>query len=385
MRGRRFPRTADTTASDVASIGEDDRTMSQTQEGREGEPKKGPAGEDPSGDSRPRVLSGVQPTGKLHLGNYVGAISQWAEHLDRYDSFFCVVDLHALTIPEAVDATELYAKSREVAGLYVACGIDPDKATLFVQSHVRAHSELMWILNCVTPLGWLQRMTQFKSKSEKVSAIGSGLLCYPVLQAADILLYDADFVPVGEDQKQHIELTRDIAQRFNHLFGEVLKPPQPMIRESGARVMGFDDPSQKMSKSRAMVAAGHAVGLLDPPKTIQRTIMRAVTDTENEVRFDHASPGVLNLLQLYEVLTGETRDDIESRFEGKGYGHLKKRLVEVVVATLEPVQSRYAEISEDPGYLDGLLARGAERAAAVADAVLRRCQERTGLRRPPGA
>lgn len=355
--------------------------MSEAQETREAR-TQGPAGS--TGEARPRVLSGVQPTGKLHLGNYVGAISQWAENLDRFESFFCVVDLHALTIPEAVDAEELYAKSRQVAALYIACGIDPDQATLFIQSHVRAHSELMWILNCVTPLGWLQRMTQFKAKSEQVGAIGSGLLCYPVLQAADILLYDADFVPVGEDQKQHIELTRDIAQRFNHLFGEALKPPQPLIRESGARVMGFDDPTQKMSKSRAVVASGHAVGLLDPPKTIRRTVMRAVTDTGNEVRFDHASPGVLNLLQLYEVLTGESRAAIESRFEGKGYGHLKKELAEVVVAALEPVQKRYAEISEDPGYLDGLLAQGAERASSVADAVLRRCQERTGLRRPPG-
>lgn len=336
---------------------------------------------------KPRVLSGVQPTGKLHLGNYIGALSQWAEDLETYESFFCVVDLHALTIPEAVDADELYAKAREVAGLYIASGVDPERATLFIQSHVRAHSELMWILNCVTPLGWLQRMTQFKSKSGQVESIGSGLLCYPVLQAADILLYDADFVPVGEDQKQHIELTRDIAQRFNHLFGEALKLPAPKIRQSGAgaRIMGFDDPEQKMSKSRAMVSSGHAVGLLDPPEAIRKTIMRAVTDTGNEVRFDHASPGVLNLLQIYQVLTGESRPAIESRFEGKGYGNLKKHVVEVVVEALEPVQRRYAEISEDAGYLDQVLAQGAERAAEVADAVLLRCQERTGLRRPAGS
>jgi len=333
-------------------------------------------------NGKPRVLSGVQPTGKLHLGNYIGALSQWAENLDRYDNFFCVVDLHALTIPEVVSAEELYRKSRQVAALYIASGIDPDRATIFIQSHVRAHSELMWILNCVTPLGWLYRMTQFKAKSEQVESIGSGLLSYPVLQAADILLYEADFVPVGEDQKQHIELTRDIAQRFNHLFGEALKAPAPMIRKSGARIMGFDDPTQKMSKSRAMVSGGHAVGLLDPPGTIKKTIMRAVTDTGMETRFDHASPGVLNLLQLYEVLTGESRGEIEARFEGKGYGLLKKQVVEVVVAALEPVQKRYAEISEDAAYLDDLLAQGAERAAAVADPVLERCQRRTGLRRP---
>lgn len=335
-----------------------------------------------AGEGKPRVLSGVQPTGKLHLGNYVGALSLWAENLERYDNLFCVVDLHALTIPEKVGAQELYEKSREVAGLYVACGIDPEQATIFIQSHVRAHSELMWILNCVTPLGWLQRMTQFKAKSKQVESIGSGLLTYPVLQAADILVYEADLVPVGADQKQHIELTRDIAQRFNHLFGEGLKAPEALIRESGARIMGFDDPSQKMSKSQAMVSGGHAVGLLDPPDKIEKTLMRAVTDTGNEVRFDHASPGVLNLLQLYQVLSGEDRVAVEERFTGQGYGFLKKKLVEVVVAALEPVQRRYHELAEDGGYLDAVLEAGAERARSLAEPVLERCQRLTGLRRP---
>lgn len=332
-------------------------------------------------DTRPRVLSGVQPTGKLHLGNYLGAISLWAENLDQYESFFCVVDLHALTIPEVVDPADLKTKVRDVAALYVAAGIDPERATIFVQSHVTAHAELMWILNCVTPLGWLQRMTQFKSKSGRVESIGSGLLTYPILQAADILLYDPDFVPVGEDQRQHVELTRDIAQRFNHLFGEgTLKLPEALIRESGARIMGLDEPEGKMSKSRALEVTGHAVGLLDDPKVIRKAIMRAVTDTERETRFDHASPGVLNLLTIYQTLTGESRESVESTFDGKGYGDLKKQVAEAVIDTLEPIQARYRDLVGEEGYLDEILEQGASRAREVADGVLRRTMEACGLR-----
>lgn len=331
--------------------------------------------------AKPRVLSGVQPTGRVHLGNYLGALSLWAESLDLYDCFFCVVDLHALTVPEKVSPEELQEKTRQVAALYVASGIDPEKATIFVQSDVAAHSELMWILSCVTPLGWLQRMTQFKTKSTEVESVGSGLLTYPVLQTADIVLYEADMVPVGEDQKQHIELARDTVQRFNHLFGDgLLKAPEPLIRTRGARIMGFDDPEQKMSKSRAVVAKGHAVGLLDSPKEIRRTIMRAVTDAGQVIRFDEGSPGVRNLLTIYQVLTGESKEAIESRFEGKGYGHLKQDVAEVVLATLEPLQERYHQIVEDPGYLDAVLDRGAERAREVAEGVLARCQEALGLR-----
>ena len=331
--------------------------------------------------TKPRVLSGVQPTGKLHLGNYLGALSLWAEHLDRYESFFCVVDLHAMTIPEAMSPDTLREKVREVAALYVASGIDPERATIFVQSHVTAHAELMWILNCVTPLGWLQRMTQFKSKSGRVESIGSGLLTYPVLQAADILLYSPDFVPVGEDQRQHVELTRDIAQRFNHLYGEgTLKLPEALIRKSGARIMGLDDPEQKMSKSRGQEVAGHAVGLLDDPKAIRKAIMRAVTDTERELRFDHASPGVLNLLTIYQTLSGKERSAIEAELEGKGYGDLKKQVAEEVVARLEPIQARYRELVGEEGYLDEILERGAHRAREVADGVLRRAMVACGLR-----
>lgn len=331
--------------------------------------------------AKPRILSGVQPTGSLHLGNYLGALSLWAETLDSYDCFFCVVDLHALTIPEAVDPKTLAEKSRQVAALYVASGIDPEKATIFIQSDVAAHSELMWLLNCVTPLGWLYRMTQFKAKSDQVKSVGSGLLTYPVLQAADILIYDTDVVPVGEDQKQHVELARDVAQRFNHLFGEgALKVPEVRIREAGARIMGFDDPEQKMSKSQGEISKGHAVGLLDPPDDVRRTIMRAVTDPGNEVRFEHASPGVKNLLTIYQVLTRRPRAEIEEHFAGQGYGFLKREVADRVVAELEPLQARYRELTDDPTYLDDLLDRGAERAREVADRVVARCQERIGLR-----
>ena len=240
--------------------------------------------------SRAVVFSGVQPTGKLHIGNYIGAISQWVEHQDKYESIFCIVDLHAITIPEAVRPEYLRAKTREVAALYIACGIDPDRAAIFVQSHVSAHAELAWILNCVTPLGWLERMTQYKSKAAQAESVGTGLLVYPALMAADILLYDTNFVPVGEDQRQHIELTRDVAERLNHLFGPVFTIPEAMIREGGARIMGLDDPTAKMSKSIGEVQAGHSIGLLDEPSAIRKAIMRAVTDSGSEIRFQGASP-----------------------------------------------------------------------------------------------
>ena len=220
-----------------------------------------------------RIFSGVQPSGTLHLGNYLGAIKQWAATQYDFDNLFCVVDLHALTIPEDVNPETLRQKSREVAALYLACGIDPEASTIFIQSHVREHTELAWVLNCVTPLGWLHRMTQYKSKSETKESVGTGLLDYPVLQAADILLYDTHVVPVGEDQKQHIELARDIAVRFNHLFGDTFVVPQPRLPTVGARVMGFDNPEQKMSKSIAVQRPGHAVMLLDSPKRIKKTIM----------------------------------------------------------------------------------------------------------------
>lgn len=342
----------------------------------------------PVSKSKPRILSGIQPTGKLHIGNYLGAISQWRTHQAQFDSLFCVVDLHALTIPEAINPATLRAKNREVSALYLACGVDPELSTIFVQSDVHEHAELGWILGCITPLGWLYRMTQFKTKADRRDSVGSGLLTYPVLQAADILLYEADCVPVGEDQKQHIELARDLVQRFNQLFGETLIVPEAMIPEVGARVMGLDDPSTKMSKSVGEQVAGHAIGLLDPPEVIRKAIMRAVTDSGSEVRFDQASPGVLNLLTLLEVLSGESRSVIESRYTGRGYGYLKKDVAEVVIASLAPIQERWQQIMTDTGHLDAVLDTGAERARSIASSVLDRVKEAVGLGRsaqPRGA
>jgi tryptophanyl-tRNA synthetase len=326
-----------------------------------------------------RVFSGVQPSGALHIGNYVGALKQWADKQHESDNIFCVVDLHALTIPEQIDPRVLKAQSRAVAALYFACGIDPEANIVFIQSHVREHSELSWIFNCVTPLGWLQRMTQFKTKAQQFASVGTGLLVYPTLQAADILLYDASEVPVGEDQRQHIELTRDIAVRFNNLFGEVFVLPEAVIPKLGARIMGLDDPEAKMSKSLALTRPGHAIGLLDDEKTVKKAIMRAVTDSERETRFEYASPGVRNLLTLYQVLTGEAQEIVEARFAGKGYGQLKKELVGVVLDTLRPIQARYREITQDPATLDATLARGAERAREIAAATMARVREAVGV------
>ena len=326
-----------------------------------------------------RVFSGVQPTGDLHLGTYTGALTQWVANQGERDNIFCVVDLHALTVPEAIDPVTLRDQVRSVAALFFAAGIDPERSTVFVQSHVREHAEVTWLLNCVTPLGWLYRMTQFKSKSEGRDSVGTGLLDYPVLQAVDILLYDTDVVPVGEDQVQHIELTRDIAARFNGLFGEVFKLPKAEIPKAGARIMGLDDPLVKMSKSISVTTPGHAINLLDDPKTVRRTIMAAVTDSERELRFEHASPGVRNLLTIYQVLSGKSMANIEAELEGGGYGTLKKALVEVVVGTLEPLQARYAELMGDKAELDAILAAGADKARAVASVTAHRARAAMGV------
>ncbi|MBN1201382.1 MAG: tryptophan--tRNA ligase [Anaerolineae bacterium] len=332
---------------------------------------------------RRRVLSGVQPSGNLTIGNYIGALSQWAREQHNYESFFCVVDLHAITMPH--DPALLGAKTREVAALYLACGIDPDVSTVFVQSHVPAHSELTWLLNCITPIGWLYRMTQFKDKAAKQQqeSIGMGLLDYPVLMAADILLYQADAVPVGEDQRQHLEITRDIAQRFNHLFGDTFTIPEALIPPSGARVKALDNPTAKMSKSETS-SEYHAVYLLDPPDRVKKKVMRAVTDSGHEIRFsgDPERAGVNNLLELYESLTGESREAIESFFESKGYGSLKKAVVEVLNETLAPIQQRYNDLTSDSSYIDSLLARGTARAAEVANSTLELARNRMGYLKP---
>ncbi len=335
---------------------------------------------------RKRVLSGVQPSGNLTIGNYLGALKQWAREQVNFESFFCVVDLHAITVP--YDPAELRDKTREVAALYLACGIDPDVSTVFVQSHVTAHSELAWILNCITPLGWLNRMTQFKDKSarQQAESVGTGLLDYPVLMAADILLYHADAVPVGDDQRQHLELTRDIAQRFNHMFGDTFTIPEAMIPPSGARIKGLDDPTGKMSKS-ITDSEYHAVYLLDSPDRVKKKIMRAVTDSGREIAFsdEPERAGVNNLLEIYEAFTGESRAAILSHFESaRGYGDLKKEVVAVVNEGLVPIQRRYRELTSDVSYIDNLLARGAERAAEVADATVETVRERMGFLKARG-
>lgn len=315
---------------------------------------------------RKRVFSGIQPSGDLTIGNYIGAIRQWVQYQEEFDPLYCVVDLHAITAGH--DPSILAAKAREVAALYIACGVDPKRSIIFVQSHVTAHAELGWLLTCVTPLGWLYRMTQFKDKSAKAeeASVSSGLLCYPTLMAADILLYHTEVVPVGDDQKQHLEITRDIAQRFNHLYGETFTIPEVRLAEEGARVMGLDNPLAKMSKSEN--SQYHAVHLLDNLDQIRKSVMRAVTDSGSSVTFsaDPERAGVNNLLTIYQSLAGGTKAEVEAHFVGKRYGDLKKEVAEVVLETIRPIQARYNEITADGGYLDELLAAGAERARNLA-------------------
>lgn len=320
----------------------------------------------------------MQPTGSLHLGNYLGAISQWVKNQDDRENLFCIVDLHALTVPEAIVPDQLRERSRSVAAMYLAAGIDPEKSTVFVQSHVREHTELTWLLNCVTPLGWLYRMTQFKSKSEGRESVGTGLLDYPVLMAADILLYDTELVPVGEDQIQHIELARDLAIRFNNLFGDTFRVPKGVVPESGARVMGLDDPEVKMSKSLSD-RPGHALELLADEKTLRKAVMSAVTDSGRELRYDHASRGVKNLLELHAILTGQTVQESEAQFEGGGYGTLKKALADAVVETLLPLKARHDELMADRDGLDAILQAGADRARELAAPVIERARQAMGV------
>ncbi|HTY82162.1 MAG TPA: tryptophan--tRNA ligase, partial [Dehalococcoidales bacterium] len=319
-----------------------------------------------------RVFSGIQPTGNQHIGNYLGATRRWAAEQDDYDNIFCIVDLHAITLPQ--DPKVLKAKIRELSGLLMAAGIDPNKSILFVQSHVSAHSELAWIMNCFIPMGWLHRMTQFKEKAKNKETVSTGLFDYPALMAADILLYKTDVVPVGEDQKQHVELARDTAQRFNNIYGETFVLPEPRIADVGARIMGLDDPTKKMSKSES--APNHAINLLDEPNVIRNKIARATTDSLKEIRFDEARPGIYNLLTIYQTLTGEKKQDIEKKFEGKGYGDFKKALAEVVVESLAPLQKRYKELTADPSYIPSVLKVGADKARPVAEKTLKEVQNK---------
>lgn len=325
-----------------------------------------------------RVFSGVQPSGDLHIGNYLGAIKRWAAQQDDKESYFCIVDMHAITVPQDVEV--LRRLTRDVAALYIAAGIDPQLSTIFIQSHVSAHAESTWILNCVTPVGWLERMTQYKVKAAAQESVSMGLLDYPVLQASDILLYDANEVPVGEDQKQHVELTRDIAGRFNRIYGETFVLPEAVLPESGARIRALNDPTRKMSKSEAMVR-GHAVRLVDEPDEIHYVLRRAVTDTGREIRFSDQpeKAGVNNLLEIYELLTGQGRLEIEAHFSGKGYAALKDDVAEVVIEALRPIRERYRVLISDTSELDAILAAGAEKARSIAEPKIEEMKRRVGF------
>jgi len=317
----------------------------------------------------------MQPSGNLHIGNYLGALKNWVRIQHDYECIFCIVDLHAVTLYQ--DPAELRAKIAEIAALYIAAGIDPKACSIMVQSAVPAHAELAWMLTCVTPVGWLERMTQYKVKAAKQESVGDGILQYPVLMAADILLYQAGIVPVGEDQAQHLELTRDVAQRFNALYGETFVVPGTSLPDVGARIMGLDDPTQKMSKSTE--GAYHAVALLDPPDKVRKTIMRATTDSNPCVDFTNAGPGVLNLVAIYQAFSGVTDEEIQRQFTGMRYGDLKKRVADMVIAHLEPFQQRYRQIVSEPGYLAGVLRDGAARVAPIANETVRVVKERMGL------
>jgi tryptophanyl-tRNA synthetase len=322
-----------------------------------------------------RVFSGMQPTNTPHLGNYLGAMKQFLPLQEQGECFYCVVDLHALTVPR--DPEELRRRTRELAGLYVAAGLNPDKATIFIQSHNPDHAEGAWLLQCVARMGELSRMTQFKDKGQGSESATAGLFTYPVLQAADILLYQTDVVPVGEDQKQHLELTRDLAERFNRQYEAVLTVPDVQIQAATARIMGLDNPEKKMSKSAASEA--NYISLLEEPKSILKKFKRAVTDSENEIRYDpETKPGVSNLLSIFRAITGRSIDSIVEEYAGKGYGHLKVDTAEAVIAELEPLQARYHRLM-DSGEIDDILRVGAERARAATGKTLRAMKQAMGL------
>lgn len=321
-----------------------------------------------------RIFSGAQPTGNLHLGNYLGALRNWAALQHEYESIFCVVNLHAMTVPQ--DPRELAAATRGVVRAYLAAGIDPQVSTVFVQSDVPEHAELAWVLNCIVRISELERMTQFKDKARKQREnVLAGLLTYPALMAADILLYQTDLVPVGHDQKQHLELTRDIAARFNRDYGETFRLPEPFIPKVGAKIMALDDPSKKMSKSDEN--PGSVINLDDDADAVRRKLKRAVTDSGAEVRFDASRPAITNLLSIYQLLTGRTPEEIEAHFAGKGYAQLKSELAEVTVEFLRPFQERVRGYTDEE--VGRILSAGRDKAQAIARETLRLVYERLGV------
>lgn len=328
-----------------------------------------------------RILSAIQPSGTLTIGNYLGALKNFVKLQDEHDCLFFIVDQHAITVPQ--DRLELRKKIKELTALYLACGLDPEKATIFVQSEVPGHTQLAWMLTCNTSMGELERMTQFKDKSQKLSSkgqgIGVGLFMYPVLMAADILLYDVDFVPVGDDQKQHLELTRDLAERFNHRFGETFKIPEPLIAKTGARIMSLQEPTKKMSKSDDNPR--NFILMTDEPNVIRKKIKSAVTDSDGVIAFDRENkPGLSNLLEIYSTITGESIDSIVARYEGCGYGQFKSDLAEIVVHELEPIQKRMKELLNS-SLIDEVLDRGAKQANQMAFKKVKKVEHKMGLGR----
>lgn len=322
------------------------------------------------------IFSGVQPSGALTIGNYLGAISNWVDVQDDYDGIFCVVDQHAITVPQV--AKDLRKNTLEVLALYIACGLDPDKNTLFIQSHVSAHAELAWVLNTITSMGQLNRMTQYKEKSQRNEAnLNAGLFTYPVLMAADILLYQTDSVPVGEDQKQHLELARDLAERFNSRYSPTFKVPDPMISKFGARIMSLQEPTKKMSKSDEDPNA--FILLLDDDATIKKKIKRAVTDSLGIVKYSDDQPGVKNLLTIYSKFSGKTIEQLEKDYDGKGYGDFKNDLAEVVADALRPIREKALELIEDKDQLEEIYTKGAEKAEKIARKTLSKVYRKTGF------
>jgi tryptophanyl-tRNA synthetase len=321
-----------------------------------------------------RIFSGAQPTGSVHLGNYLGALRNWVALQHEYESFFCIVNLHAITLPQ--DPRQLAEKTRDLARIYLAVGIDPNVSTVFVQSDVEEHAELTWVLNCVARMSELERMTQYKDKSRKQEEnVVVGLFDYPVLMAADILLYQTDLVPVGDDQKQHLELTRDLAIRFNRDYGKTFRVPDAYIPKLGARIMSLSDPTKKMSKSDD--DPGGCVMLLDDADTVSRKFKRAVTDSGTDIRFDASRPAITNLLTIYQLLTGKSAEQIEAKFSGKGYAHLKQELCDVTIEFLRPLQQRVAEISDKQ--LNRILATGRDKAKSIANVTMNDVKSKLGL------
>ena len=327
-------------------------------------------------DGKKSIFSGMQATGSLTLGNYLGALKNWVKLEDEYHCFYCVVDMHSITVRQ--DPAELRKRARALLTLYIAAGLNPEKNCIYYQSHVSAHAELSWILNCFTYMGELNRMTQFKDKSTKhADNINAGLYTYPVLMAADILLFQSDVVPVGSDQKQHLEIARDIAERFNGIYGDVFTIPEPMIGEVGARIMSLQEPSKKMSKSDENSNA--TIYLLDDRDTIIRKFKRAVTDSDNQIRYSEDKPGISNLIDIYGAVTGKTKDVIEKEFDGTGYGDFKLAVGEAVADSLKPLQVRFAELEKDKSFIDGIIKANGEKANYYATKTLRKVQKKVGF------